>query len=267
LFGNLFTNLKQAVWSFITAPAKTPDLTESAAVAVRSMPSTRLASLTPPARLGAGQLRSYWQVLAAELHLTFKGAHWIWFVGAIILIGSGLFMPDLSSDDIHFTSVDLAQLIILPLAWLWPLTLWSGLGVREVHYRAEQIVLSAPYPLRRHLPVTWLVGVLIAFALSSGVCIQLAFAGRWDSLLALGIGAVFVPTLALAMGCWSNGSKLFEGAYLFIWYLASVHLVPYLDFMGRIPTAINNGIPWFYAGLTLALLVAVLVGRYRQIKI
>jgi hypothetical protein len=124
-----------------------------------------------------------------------------------------------------------------------------------------------PYPLRRHLPVIWLVGVLLALILSSGVAVQLALAGRWTSLLALGIGAVFVPSLALALGCWSNGSKLFEGAYLFIWYLASVHLVPPLDFMGRIPTAVMWGIPWFYAGLTLVLLVASVLGRRRQIKI
>jgi len=173
----------------------------------------------------------------------------------------------LSFGDAHFASVDLAQLVLLPLVWVWPLTLWSGLGVREARYRVEQMVLSAPYPLRRHLSMAWLVGVLIAFALSSGVCVQLALAGRWNSLLALGIGAVFVPTLAMAMGCWSNGSKLFEGAYLFIWYLASVHFVPYLDFMGRVPAAVDSGVPWLYAGLTLVLLAAVVVGRDRQIKI
>jgi hypothetical protein len=69
------------------------------------------------------------------------------------------------------------------------------------------------------------------------------------------------------MGCWSNGSKLFEGAYLFAWYLASVHLVPYLDLMGRIPAAVHGGIPRLYAGLTLVLIVAVVAGRRRQIKI
>ena len=115
--------------------------------------------------------------------------------------------------------------------------------------------------------MTWFLGILIAFALSSGVSIQLVLAGRWHSLFAMGIGAVFVPTLALAMGCWSNGSKLFEGAYLFTWYLASVHFVPYLDFMGRVPEAVNGGIPWFYAGLTLVLIIAIFVGRRRQIKI
>jgi hypothetical protein len=265
--GNLWGSLKRAVLSFITAPPQTGDLDEDNPPVMADVAAARLTPLPSQARLRLNQPRSYWQVLVAELRLTFKGVHWLWYVGAIALIGTALLIPDLSADDVQLASADLAQLIILPLAWVWPLTLWSGLGVREARYRVEQMVLSAPFPLRRHLPMTWFVGVLIAFVLSSGVSVQLALAGRWTSLLVLGIGAVFVPTLALAMGCWSNGSKLFEGTYLFAWYLASVHLVPHLDFMGRVPAAIDAGVPWFYAGLTLVLIAAVVLGRRRQIKI
>lgn len=265
--GNLWVSLKRAALSFITAPSQSGDPAEGSPTVVAKITAPHLAPLPSQARLRLSQPRSYWQVLVAELRLTFKGVHWLWYAGAIALIGTALFIPDLSMDDTYFASADLAQLIILPLAWIWPLTLWSSLGVREARHRVEQMVLSAPHPLRRHLPMTWFVGVLIAFVLSSGVSIQLALAGRWSSLLALGIGAVFVPTLALAVGCWSNGSKLFEGAYLFVWYLASVHFVPHLDFMGRVPAAVNGGVRWFYAGLTLVLVVAVVLGRRRQIKI
>jgi len=108
--------------------------------------------------------------------------------------------------------------------------------------------------------------VIIALVLGSGVIAKLALAGRWEPLLALCVGALFVPALALALGCWSNNSKLFEGAYLFIWYLASLSGVPYLDFMGRLPPAIGQGIPWAYAGLTILLVVAAVLGRRRQLK-
>jgi len=266
---NLWISLKRAVLSFITVPSQVDHYTERGERG-RGAPAggtaTYLGPLPPGARLRPGQPRAYWQVLLAELRLTFTGVHWVWHAGAVALIGTALLIPDLSTGELQLTSADLAQLIVLPLAWVWPLALWSGLGAREARYRVEQMVLSAPYPLRRHLPMTWLVGVLIAFVLSSGVWIQLVLVGRWASLLALVIGAVFVPTLALAMGCWSNGSKLFEGTYLFVWYLASVHLVPYLDFMGRIPAAVDAGIPWLYAGLTLVLIMVSLSGRRRQIK-
>lgn len=265
-FGNLFAGLKHAAPGFITTtPSHTPDHPEGDPAAVAKVTAVSLTPLPPQARLGIGTPRSYWQVLRAELRLTFKGVHWLWYTGAVVLIAASLLVPDLSFEDAHFASVDLAQLVLLPIAWVWPLTLWSGLGVREGRYRVEQMVLSTPHPLRRHLSMSWLVGVLIAFALSSGVCLQLALAGRWTSLLALGIGAVFVPTLAMALGCWSGGSKLFEGAYLFIWYLASVHLVPYLDFMGRVPVAVDGGIPWLYTGLTLVLFAIMVVGRNRHL--
>jgi len=258
-FGNLFASLKSAVPGFIKPPSQTPDHPEGNPEGMAKITAVSLAPLPPQALLGISTPRSYWQVLRAELRLTFKGVHWLWYAGATVLIAASLFVADLSYGDTQFTSVDLAQLVLLPIAWVWPLTLWSGLGVREARYRVEQMVLSAPYSLQRHLP--------IAFVLSSGVCIQLALAGRWTSLLALGIGAVFVPTLAIAMGCWSGGSKLFEGFYLFIWYLASLHLVPYLDFMGRVPAAVDGGMPWLYAVLTMVLLAAMVVGRNHQIKI
>ncbi len=267
LFGNLFMNLKQAVLSFITTPSEPSDSSDSEPATTRNISPVQLMPLPSDARLGIRGPGSYWQLLVSELRLTFRGLHWLWYVGAVALIAAPFLMPDLVIEETRFTSVDLAQLIILPLAWVWPLTLWSGLGVREVRHRVEQIVLSAPYPLRRHLFIIWLVGVLIALALGSGVCIRLAGAGRWNALFALAVGALFIPTLALAMGCWSNGSKLFEGGYLFVWYISAMYGIPQLDFMGRVPAAVNGGIPWLYAGLTLVLMIAVVAGRRRQVKI
>jgi hypothetical protein len=47
--------------------------------------------------------------------------------------------------------------------------------------------------------------------------------------------------------------------------MASVHGVPVLDFMGRIPVMRDRGLPWLYAGLTLVLAAAAVLGRYRSI--
>ena len=109
-------------------------------------------------------------------------------------------------------------------------------------------------------------GVLIAFALAGGVLVRLALAGAWGSIAAVGVGALFVPTLALALGCLSGGSKLFEAVYLFLWYLAVVQSIPYLDFMGRFPATIGLGLPGIYAGLTLLLLAFAILGRRRQMR-
>lgn len=267
--GDFFAALKRFITAPALPPATSPELVEVAAIpAVAPAPPTaHLPPLPTGARLRLGHPQAYWHLLVAEWRLTFNGVSWLWYLGALGIIGAALFLPDLSSADFPLTPVDVAHYVLLPLAWLWPLTLWSGLGAREVRARAEALVLAGPYPLRRHLPMVWLVGVLIALVMSSGVGVQLALAGRWAALAAVGVGAFFVPTLALALGCWSSGNKLFEGAYLFFWYMAAVHGVPHLDFMGRVPLALAAGMPWVYAGLTVVLLGLAVLGRQRQIKV
>ena len=40
---------------------------------------------------------------------------------------------------------------------------------------------------------------------------------QWSWLLAWGVGAMFIPSLAL--GVLSGSNKTFEGLYLIVWYL------------------------------------------------
>lgn len=265
LFGNWFTQITQMILSFITVREAGPIQDEV------PMPTNaehvRLTPLAAEARSSLGWLRQYYQLFLAELRVTFKGVNRFWFLIAILLIGAPLFASSLTLGESQLGPAEVAQLIFLPLAWIWPLTLWSSLGAREMRHHVEQTVFSVPYPLRRQLPVTWLAGVSIALVMACGVMAQLILAGLWVNLLAVCIGALFVPTLALAMGCWSGGSKLFEGLYLFVWYLSAVHGIPYLDFMGRVPVALDWGMPWVYAGLTALLIGAAVVGRKRQIKL
>ena len=82
LLGNIWTNLKQAVIAFITTPSKSPNPTDSDLVAVMNETVAHLGSLPDGACLRISQLRSYWQVMIAELRLIFKGVHWLWYVGA-----------------------------------------------------------------------------------------------------------------------------------------------------------------------------------------
>lgn len=271
LLGDLPGRLKQAILSFVTAPAEAVESsnTPSGGSSLRAAPATlpQFGSRTRAFRL-SGEMHPmsrailqpsrpalYMQLLMAEMRLVFKGVSSLWYVGAVGLVGAGFLVP-----------LDLAHMAVLPLAWLWPLTVWSSMGTREVRHQTEQIVFSTPYPFQRQLLVTWLVGMLIALAMSSGIVARMGLAGQWSPLVAVCIGALFVPTLALAMGCWSDGSKLFEAFYLFVWYMASVHGVPHLDFMGRVPGARYWGVPWVYAGLTILLIGAAVAGRRRQIK-
>lgn len=226
--------------------------TESAAPTL-TLPhqATRLSSLAPTSQYLSFTLLTH--LFAAEWRLTFKGKSWFWFLCAI-----GLFIA------LALTPLDVAQMYILPLAFILPLTVWSNLGVREVKYRVEQLVFSTPYPLTRQFPITLLTGVFVAFIFTSPLLLRLILAGQWSSLGGLVIGIFFVPSLAMALGCWSNGSKLFEGGYLFLWYIASMYSVPVLDFMGRVPAVRQQGISLLYLLITFLLIVLAFLGRRRQ---
>jgi hypothetical protein len=87
---------------------------------------------------------------------------------------------------------------LLPLAWLWPLLLWSEIGVRERRYRMDQLLFSAPAPLWRQLPAAWTAGVLLALVLGSGAFVR--FLAEPGLLVGFIAGMLFILSLALFLG-------------------------------------------------------------------
>ena len=113
--------------------------------------------------------------------------------------------------------------IALPIAWVWPILLWSAIGNREIHNNVQQMTFSSASPLLRQLPAQWLAGFIVTLLVSIGAIIRLTVDGDTAGLLALLSGAFFIPSLALASGVWSGTSKLFEILYMLIWYLGPLN--------------------------------------------
>jgi hypothetical protein len=203
------------------------------------------------------------RTLRAELHLMLKGQRWWWYMVALGLIVAGL-----TGDQVRHE--------VLPYAWLWPILVWSAMGVRETRHSTDQLVFSVPHPLRHQLPATWLAGVLVALLTGSGVLVRLLFDGDWAGIGAWLVGALFIPALALALGCWSRNSKLFEVVYTILWYAGPVEGAAVLDFMGAsgssvsctcrsVGATLSVNVPLIYLASTIVLLALALVGRKRQI--
>jgi len=195
----------------------------------------------------------FFEMLHAELRLLLKGQRWWWYGIAAGLIVAGLLVPEEG------------RKIVLPLTWIWPVLLWSSLGTREARFATDGLVFSAAWPLRRQLPATWLAGFLLALVTGSGVGLRLAFTGDWPAAGAWLIGALFIPTFALALGVWSGSSKLFEVVYLFLWYIGPLNQTRPLDFMGAVPAAVQAGIPLVWLAATVALGITGVAGRWRQL--
>jgi hypothetical protein len=189
-------------------------------------------------------------VFTGELKLMLNGrAWWFWAVFAGLVVAGAA------------TPLDVSRGRILPFAWIWPILVWSTMGAREARFGTEELVFTAPRPLLRQLPSLYFAGVTVAMAAGSGVALRCLMAGSFAALGGWCAGALFIPALALCLGAWSGGSKLFEAFYTVLWYVGPMQPVPALDFMGASGAAIASGMPLVFALAAAALVAAAVAGR------
>ncbi len=193
-------------------------------------------------------------VLAAELRLMLKGQRWWWYS-----IAAGLLLVQALVPKADGRGVALA------FAWIWPILLWSSMGMREMRYQTYQILFAVPHPLARQLPAVWLAGVLLAVVTGSGFAIRLLLEKNLPGLFAWTVGALFIPTAALCLGVWSSSSKPFEILYTLFWYIGPMHAMPAFDFMGASPATAATRYPLVYLALTAILFAMAVAGRKRQL--
>lgn len=195
------------------------------------------------------------QLLIAELKLLLKGQTFWWTAVAIGLIFACLLSP-----------LETVHRWLLPVAWVWPVLIWSQMGVKEKLHNTSQIIFSAPLAGVRQLGAAWLAGVLTTMLTGIGAIVhfllagELVFATMWVST------ALFIPALALTLGVWSGHHRVFEIVYLSLWYVGPVNGVTAVDFFG----AASPNLPITHS-LTLLIITMMLlgvasVGRRRQLE-
>jgi ABC-2 family transporter protein len=190
------------------------------------------------------QVSPFLGVLFAELRLLINGRRWWWWA---IMLGLSISILTSPPQDVKD--------YLLPIAWLWPLPIWSELGNREKRNNTYQMVFAAARPVLRQLPAAWLAGVL-ATALF-GIAAALVFLSHGDlPALAGWLGAVIlIPSLALALGVFSSGSRVFEVLYIVWWYVGPLEKTAGIDFISGPPQA------FLLAAAGLLLLAAFWRGR------
>jgi hypothetical protein len=138
--------------------------------------------------------------------------------------------------------------------------LWSQMGCRESRFATRSLLFSSERSLSRQFPALWAAGVIVTLLTGAGAGLRLAIAADWHSFAAWLAGAFFIPSLALALGVWSGGSRAFEAIYTGWWYMGPAHQIPGLDFMG---TTHASSSPLAYA-LAACFLIATTYLRRRQ---
>jgi hypothetical protein len=251
----VFTLLASIFFDRFDPSRRRPRRMKSGASLPTSEPATTPHISSQPVHLtplnAASNRFSFFNVLLAELKLLLKGQRWWWY--AIVI---GLFIASMVN------TPENVRAFVLPFAWLWPVLIWSGLGSREIRNNAHQMIFSSASPLWRQLPATWLAGFLVTILTGSGVALKLLGAGDGAGMLAWISAAIFIPSLALALGVWSNSHKLFEVLYVALWYLGPMNKVYAVDYLG----ANSSGNIGFFLPLSIALILVAFVGRARQLQ-
>jgi hypothetical protein len=152
-------------------------------------------------------------------------------------------------------------------AWLWPMLIWSSMGSRERMHRMQSVMYSIAHPIGRLLPAIWLSGVVVAAVAGAGYAARLMIYGQADHLIGWMAGALFVPSLALALGVVTNSNRLFEIIYLAWWYLGIGASVSVFDFKGTTDAAIVSAIPLYYLIGAVALAAIAVIARPRQMAL
>ncbi len=197
------------------------------------------------------------QVLAvmvlAEFKLMLKGRPVLWYCAVGGLVIATLTAP-----------LPIVRQWLLPGLWLLPITIWSELGVREIHSQVNQVLFSAPSPLRFQLAAAWFAGVLSAIVLGLGVLLR--FLSEPGLIVGFFAGAVFFPSLALMLGVATKTDRAFQIVLLIIWYLGPLNGLTALDVTAAADASLGAGIPWLYIAISPFLLGLTLVIRWHQLQ-
>jgi hypothetical protein len=159
------------------------------------------------------------RLFRAEVALLFNGTSVWWLMGAMALLVAGAVLP-------------LAWTVryVLPVALVWPLERWASLGARERRWNVTDILVSTPHPVMRSIFAQWAAGATMGIVVCAGYLARLVAAGDVGAAAACVAAICAIAIAALACGLLTGSSRLFEGAYLIVWYLGPINHLDVVDF-------------------------------------
>lgn len=196
-----------------------PRRSPSGAVEPVKEPGNEFAAYARPPRTPVVARPRLGVLVIAELRLLLGAVRWWWWLCGLALAVTAVVVP-----------TKVAVYPLLPLCWLWPIAAWSRLGAQRYEHGAHPLVDAAPSRHRR-LAAEWTAGLALTAVAGAGPLVRLAAAADGYAVLAWCAGAVLIPTLALGLGLLSRTQRLFQAAYLMLWY-AVFNRTPQVDFMG-----------------------------------
>ena len=106
------------------------------------------------------------------------------------------------------------------------------------------------------------IGVILTLAATAVPGLRTLISGNGLQWLGILVGALFVPSLALACGVWSGNGRFFQVIYLLAWFAAAGGN-RWLDFMASHPETAAAGIPLGFLAAAVGLVAVAWVQKIR----
>lgn len=231
------------------APAPEPQAApgpDGPAAALPEPPATAVRPVPAPARGRRGGAAG--RLFAGELRILVQGVARWWWLGALAINAAAAVAP-----------APAAAAYVLPVAWIWPVLIWSRLGTQR-HEHGVEALLGAYPAARGRVLAEWAAGAAVAAAAGAVPLARMLLAGDRAGVASWCAAVLFIPAFALALGTLSRTQRLFQIGYLVLWY-GAVNGVPVVDYMGivRDGAGLAGPPPGAIAALAVALLAAALV--------
>lgn len=193
------------------------------------------------------------QVFTVELKMALRSHRRLWYVGLIAAFVGAAVAPLVS-----------LQTIVIPIALLLPLPVWSQLGAREQIHRTQELIFAISNPFRL-LAVSYLIGICVGTAVITPALIRYALVGNLTGMLGAITAVLFLPAAALVAGVWSGRPTLFEIGYLVAWYLDPMNELALFDCVGATQAAGSVDTQVGYLVAAVVALIIASIGRRRQL--
>ncbi|MFJ8022189.1 hypothetical protein [Streptomyces sp. NPDC096311] len=222
-----------------TDTATTPDGSGTPAVVMRDDQTVeRSAGFTNLPRASVKYGNPGLRLLVGEIRILLQGTPLWWWAGVLLLTLVAQMVTPATG----------VTRFLLPLAWIWPVLIWSRLGTQRHEYGVEAILGAYP-AARSRMAAEWGAGFLLTVVAGIGPAVRMVTGSDTQGLVHWFLGALFISSFALVLGTLSRTHRLFQFAYLPLWY-GTVNGIAPVDFMGAIRA--DDGTP---AGMSPAFLI------------
>ena len=220
----------------------------------KSLYSNETILLTPINSYSNSFIINFIRIVKGEFKLLVKGLPKLWYLVFLSLIVAQFTTP-----------INTVREYVLPLAFIWPIILWSKIGVNEKYYQTHQLIFSCLGSNTLQPIASWMAGVLFTFLAGSGAAIRFIAGGLWIELGIFIIAALFITSMAFALGVMSTSRKLFQVVYMLIWYIGPLNKAYIFDYIGVNDESVLNGQYLYYLIAAILLLLIGLVIRRWQV--